>query len=153
MDLNPDFRDLFAELNAAGAKYLVIGGYAVIYYAEPRYTKDIDLLIESSPENAEKVWIALAAFGAPMRTLSRDDLQTPEMVVQIGIAPNRIDLLTSVKGVEFKRAWEQKVCSQYGDQKIWILDLESLILAKQAAGRPQDLADLASLQAVRDLRE
>lgn len=150
MDLNPDFNDLFVALNAAQARYLVVGGYAVIIYAEPRYTKDLDLLVEASPENAERVWRALAAFGAPMNLFNREDFQDPEMVVHLGVPPNRIDLLMSIEGVEFDAAWGSRTEGHYGTEPIHVIGLDSLILAKRAAGRPQDLVDVAALVEARE---
>ena len=152
MDLNPDFSDLFAALNAAGAWYLVVGGYAVILYAEPRFTKDLDLLVEASPDNAARIWAALSAFGAPMNLLHRADFQNPEIVVHLGVPPNRVDLLMSIDGVDFDSAWARRTAHHYGAELIHVIDLDSLIAAKRASGRPQDLLDLEALERAKSLR-
>lgn len=149
MEFNPDFRDLFFELNAGRVEYLIVGGYAVIYHAEPRYTKDIDILISPSPRNARQVLDALIRFGAPTANLSPRDLSDPELVIQLGIAPNRIDILMKIKGVSFETAWKKRVAVRYADQRVWMIDLESLRRAKRAAGRPQDLLDLEALRALK----
>lgn len=101
---NRDFFDLFCALNAAEARYLVVGGYAVTFHARPRFTKDLDVWIDPDPANAARVWKALAAYGAPVRELSPTDLSSASTVFQIGLPPNRIDLLTSLDGVEFSTA-------------------------------------------------
>ena len=149
MGINPDFRDLFSELNAADARFLVVGAHAVIYYAVPRYTKDIDIWIEPSAENARRVWDALVRFGAPVDSLSVADLHTPETVFQIGVEPNRIDLLTSIEGLDFEPAWSHRETSSYGELPISILGLDDLIACKRHAGRPQDLLDVTWLERAR----
>ncbi len=146
MPVNPDFRDLFFELNAAEARYLVVGAHAVTFHSVPRYTKDVDLWVEPSPENADRVLSALSKFGAPVENLRADDLRTAGVVFQIGIEPNRIDLLTSVTGLEFGGAWSRRVASEYGGVPIHVLGLDDLIANKKAIGRPQDLLDVEWLE-------
>jgi len=146
MGVNPDFRDLFFELNAADARYLVVGAYAVTFHSRPRFTKDVDVLVDPTPENATRVRAALRAFGAPLKDLTEKDLATKGIVFQIGIAPNRIDILTSIGGVEFGPAWERRVDSEYGDCAIHVLSREDLIVNKRTVGRPQDLVDLKELE-------
>ena len=137
MGVNPDFRDLLAALRDAEARYLVVGALAVTFHAAPRYSKDIDIWVDPAPENAGRVWIALQRFGAPLDQLRRDDLTDPRTVYQIGVEPNRIDVLTSVEGLSFAAAWEGRVESNYGGVPIWILSLDDLIISKRAAGRAQ----------------
>ena len=149
MPVNPDFRDLFYELNAAEARYLVVGAHAVTFHSVPRYTKDVDLWVEPSPENAERVFSALSKFGAPVENLHVEDLRVPGVVFQIGIEPNRIDVLTSVTGLEFGEAWSRKVGSEYGGVPIHVLGLADLIANKKATGRPQDLLDVEWLEKAR----
>jgi hypothetical protein len=144
--MNSDFRDLFAVLNGAGARYLVVGGYALALHAEPRFTKDLDIWIERSPANAQAVWNALAAFGAPLSDLSPDDFTSPELVYQLGIPPSRVDLLTSIDGVTFSEAWPRRVEQPYGDQPAFFIGFADLLENKRATGRPQDLADLEILE-------
>src|SRR5439155_13804437 len=104
MAVNPDFRDLFAALNDAGARYLLVGGYAVAFHSQPRFTKDLDIWVEASVENASRVFAALKAFGAPLENLILTDLVQSELIFQIGVPPNRIDVLTSIDGVTFAEA-------------------------------------------------
>ncbi len=146
MNGNRDFRDLLQCLNEAGARYLIVGAYAVIYHTEPRYTKDLDIWVEATPENAAKVWRALADFGAPLGEVSVEDLSNPDMIYQIGVEPNRIDIIMDMKGLLFDEAWKNRVPHAYEEQAISILSLENIIQAKRAAGRPQDLVDLEALE-------
>ncbi len=143
--VNPDFRDLFAALNDAGARYLVVGAHAVAFYAEPRFTKDLDVWVEASPANAPRVMSALRAFGAPMAAATEADFIRPEITLQIGVAPNRIDVTTRIDGVAFESAWPNRTESTFGDQPIWLIGRRDLVANKQAAGRPQDRLDLATL--------
>ena len=143
--VNRDFRDLFAALNDAGARYLVVGAHAVAFYAEPRFTKDLDVWVDASPANASKVMAALQAFGAPLADVSEKDFATPDVTLQIGVAPNRIDIATHIDGVTFDGAWPNRTPSQFGDQPIFVIGRADLIANKKAAGRPQDLLDLATL--------
>lgn len=146
MTVNPDFRDLFAALNATGADFLVVGGYALAVHGHPRFTKDLDVWVRADPENAPKVWDALAAFGAPMGELSLHDLTAPGIVFQMGLPPNRIDVLTGIDGVDFHAAWEHRIESVYGDQPVRVIGLEELIENKLATGRPQDALDVKVLR-------
>jgi hypothetical protein len=146
MPVNPDFRDLFSAFSAAGARYLLVGGYAVAFHAEPRFTKDLDLWIERSEPNAKRALEALRAFGAPTGEWSAADLAVPDRVLQIGVPPNRVDIVTSIDGVEFQDAWPNRVETDYGDQRIWVIGRADLITNKRAAGRPQDLLDLTVLE-------
>ena len=146
MAVNPDFRDLFAALNAAGARYLLVGGYAVAFHAEPRFTKDLDVWTEPSAVNAARVHEALQAFGAPLQNLMAGDLGRAGLVFQIGVPPNRIDIVTSIDGVEFAEAWPGHAETTYGDQAVPIIGRAELIRNKRASGRPQDLLDLEILE-------
>ncbi len=145
MAVNPDFRDLFAALNGVGAEYLVIGAHALAVHGAPRFTKDLDILVRCTEVNAQKVWKALERFGAPLGSLRPVDLHTPGLMYQMGIAPNRIDILTSADGLEFGAAWCNRVVAHYFDQPVWILARRDLITNKAATGRPQDLADIEAL--------
>ena len=148
--LNRDFSDLFAALNGAGAKYLLIGAHAVAFHAEPRYTKDLDVWVGASSENAVCVLRALKAFGAPLGDVSEVDFAQPGVTLQIGVAPNRIDIATEVDGVTFEEAWPNRIETEYGDDRIWVIGRAELIANKTAAGRPQDLMDLATLKKHQD---
>ena len=105
MALNKDYEDLLHLFNTEGVRYLIVGAYAVIYYTEPRYTKDIDIWIESSSDNAQRVYQALKKFGAPLKELTLSDLTNPDLVYQIGIEPNRVDILMGMENINFTDAW------------------------------------------------
>jgi hypothetical protein len=143
--VNPDFRDLFAALNEAGVNYLVVGAHAVAFYAEPRFTKDLDVWVEASAVNAPRILAALRAFGAPLAGVTEGDFRAPGAVLRIGVAPNRIDLTSHLDGVAFEAAWPNRLSTVYGDQNIWIIGRAELIRNKTAVARPQDLLDLAML--------
>lgn len=145
MDVNPDFRDLFNTLNTAKVRYLVVGAHAVAFHAEPRYTKDLDLWVDPVPENASRLFQALAEYGAPLRGVTEQDFTDPEMIYQVGIEPNRIDFLMSIERLRFETAWDRRVASSYGGVRIYLLGRQDLIRAKRAAGRPQDLLDVRRL--------
>jgi len=146
MAVNPDFRDLFAALNDAGVKYLLIGGYAVAFHSQPRFTKDLDIWVEATVENADRVFAALKTFGAPLANLTSADLTQPDLIFQIGVPPNRIDVLTSIDGVMFTEAWNAHEQTTYGDQSVPVINRTHLIQNKRASGRPQDLLDIKSLE-------
>lgn len=145
MSLNPDFRDLFAALNAARVRYLLIGGYALAFHGHPRFTKDLDIWVEPTAENAQKVLAALADFGAPLEKLSLADLTRAGLIFQIGIAPSRIDILTSIEGVAFPEAWADREETRYGETPVPVLSRRHLLANKRATGRPQDLLDAEEL--------
>ncbi len=144
--INPDFRDLFCAFNARDVRFLVVGAYAVTFHARPRFTKDLDVWVDPKEDNARRVWQALAEFGAPLTGVAEADFTRPGVVLQIGVVPNRIDVLTSITGVAFRDAWGRRVSSEYGDQAIHVLSREDLIVNKKALGRPSDLADVAELE-------
>jgi len=117
MPVNPDFKDLFAALNAEGAEYLLVGGYAMAVHDAPRFTKDLDVWVNSSVSNPPRVHAALRRFGASLGELTMEDLATPGIVFQIGVQPNRIDLLTAIDGVTFEEAWPDRLESTYGAER------------------------------------
>ncbi len=118
MPINPDFRDMLSALSTARARFLVVGAHAVAHHTEPRYTKDFDIWVEPSVANAERVWAALRAFGAPTFGPRAEEFARPDLVLQIGVEPNRIDLLTSITGVRFDAAWRNRVAATYGGVRI-----------------------------------
>ncbi len=146
MAVNRDYKDLFRIFCTEKVEYLVVGAHAVVYYTEPRYTKDLDVWVSPSRENAERVWRALAEFGAPLMGVTLDDFGNQETIYQLGIEPNRIDILMGIGGVEFEDAWQDKEDSTYDGIPIFIIGKASLIAAKKAAGRPQDLIDIEWLE-------
>ena len=149
MAVNRDFEEMLSALNRCGARYLIVGAHAVMHYAEPRFTKDIDIWICPSPENAARTWKALEEFGAPLDNVTVEDLSNPKLVYQIGIAPNRIDIMMGLPGVRFDTAWKRRVKSSYGGVPIYILHKTDLISSKKAAARPQDLLDISTLKATK----
>ncbi|HFE63687.1 MAG TPA: hypothetical protein ENK14_04625 [Caldithrix sp.] len=144
--INSDLIDLLRLLNENQVKYLIVGAYAVIYYAEPRYTKDLDIWVEPSKKNAQKLWKALAEFGAPLENVTIADFQNPEIVFQIGVEPNRIDILMGIEGLTFKTAWKRRLKIQFDSVKVSILSIDDLITSKIMAGRLQDKLDLKYLK-------
>jgi hypothetical protein len=144
--MNRDFVEMLAALSEARADFLVIGAHAVAVHGTPRATGDLDLWVRRTPENAERVWAALVAFGAPLHDLTRDDLASDDVVFQIGVAPDRIDILTGVGGVEFEDAWQRRIEVKMWGQLVPVIGRSDLILTKRTAGRPRDLADIADLE-------
>jgi hypothetical protein len=142
--LNPDFRDILSEFSEEKVEYLLVGAYALAVYGLPRATGDIDLWIRRSDENSIRVERALEKFGAPTR-FGEKELLAPDTVIQIGVAPRRIDILTSIDGVDFDEAWRDRTETEVGGLKIFVIGRQHLIQNKKAVGRPQDLADAARL--------
>ncbi|MFL5386114.1 MAG: hypothetical protein ACJ8GN_26665 [Longimicrobiaceae bacterium] len=134
------------ELSAAGADYLLVGAFALAVHEYPRATGDIDLWVRPTPENARRVWDALAKFGAPVDSLSVEELSRPGFFYQVGVAPVRVDILTSVDGVTFDEAWEEKEYHTLYGLEIPVISRRHLLINKKAAGRPKDLADAAWLE-------
>lgn len=143
--LSQDMKDLIKLFNDKSVKYLVIGGHAVSIYSEPRSTKDIDIWIEPTEANAEKVFSALVDFGAPSFACDLSALQDKNSFIFIGSPPNRIDILKSIPGVEFEICWNRHNSKLIEDIEICFISLEDLILAKKASGRHIDLADVEKL--------
>jgi predicted nucleotidyltransferase len=141
MFVNSDFSDLLRIFNANNVKYLVIGGYAVVQYAEPRYTKDLDVWISVDAENAVAVYQSLREFGAPLSGLTPKDFSEEGYFFQMGVPPVRVDVLMGIPGVDFKKCWKKRVEVDFDGLKVNFISKADLILAKQASGRPQDLMD------------
>ena len=146
MKINSDFRDLLRGLNAAGVRYLVVGGYAVMVHTEPRYTKDLDLWIHPELENARLLLIALAEFGAPVGGLQPRDFTEPEVFFQIGVDPVRVDIMTSVSGLDFETAWNRKIEVDFAGVGAPVLCREDVLTAKMASGRARDRRDARQLR-------
>ena len=144
--MNSDFKDLLRLFNARQVRYLVVGGYAVIKYTQPRYTGDLDVWVEASEENSRKVHDALVEFGAPVSTLSPKDFAASGFFFQMGMPPNRIDILMSISGVEFGEAWTRRSNASIGGDNFHFISKVDLIANKRAVGRTKDLADIEALQ-------
>lgn len=143
-----DYEEFIAVLNEHGVRYLVIGAHAVAFHARPRATKDLDILLDSSPANAGRVLEALRDFfGGANLGYTAADLTDPQWIIQLGVAPVRIDLVSQMPGCpSFKAVWKNRVEARFGSVKAFYLGLEDLIRAKKAAGRAQDRADVQILQ-------
>ena len=147
--MNEDFIDLLRSLLKEDARFLVVGAHAMAAHGVPRATGDIDIWVPADEGNALHVFRALARFGAPLSSLgiSIADLAAPKNVVQIGLPPRRIDVLTSITGVDFEAAWNRRVFFTFSDLRVPVLSRDDLIANKRAAARPKDLADVAVLDA------
>jgi hypothetical protein len=146
MQLPKDFVELLALLNERKVRALIVGGYAFVYHTRPRTTKDLDIWVEPTPENVRRLLEALDDFGFGSLGLKADDFLEPGRFVQLGYAPRRIDLLTSLKAVDFEDAWKGRVEDAIGDVKVCILGVPDLIRNKRAVGRPRDQEDVAVLE-------
>lgn len=147
--LNEDFLELLSSLLDAEARFLVIGAYAVGIHGRPRATKDLDVWVEASPENATRVLRALRQFGAPLGDLAESDLESPGTGFKMGLPPRRIDILTQIEGITFAEAWPNRIEAEFGDGvRCPVIGLADIITNKRAAGRPQDLADVAVLERI-----
>jgi len=149
MKIEKDYEELFALLNKHKVKYCVIGAYAVAFYAKPRYTKDIDIFIEPSVENSEKIINALNDFSFKSLKLSKEDFRTEGKIIQLGFEPLRIDILTSIEGCRFEQVWKNKVVATYGTERVFFIGLDDLIRNKQQSSRLQDKLDLDLLLKVK----
>lgn len=148
IEFTPDFRDILIELTEAEAGFVLVGGYAVGFHGHSRATKDIDSLIHPTDENARRVFNGLLAFGAPVAALdvTESDLATYTGVVQIGVPPNRIDILTRISGVTYDEISTDIVEFELEGRMIKVIGLNSLLKNKRPAGRPQDMLDVQALE-------
>ena len=144
--MNSDFEELLKTFNASGVKDLVVGGYAVMLYTEPRYSKDLDVWLEASQENAARVFEALAQFGAPLSGLSPNDFAHEGFFYQIGEPPLRVDILMSIHAVRFEDAWPNRTQSRLGNEVAWFIGRDDLVRNKRASGRHIDLHDVELLE-------
>jgi hypothetical protein len=145
--LNKDFRDILSAFCEEKVEFMLVGAYAVAAHGVPRATGDIDLWIRNSSENAERVWRALKKFGAPLSDLTKDDLTSPGTVIQLGVTPRRIDILTQITGVGFAEAEPERLIVSIEGIEVPVIGRTHLIQNKRAVGRPQDEADVARLEA------
>jgi len=146
---NQDFNELLSVFNDHKVKYLVVGGYAVGFYSQPRATKDLDLFVQPDPHNGKAIYSALAQFGAPLAELTPDDFVKRGFFFRMGKAPLMIEILPDIKGVEFDGAWGKRVETTVDPEtrlKAFFISREDLIAGKLASGRPQDLADVDAIR-------
>lgn len=148
MRIEKDFKEFIELLNKNEVRYLVVGGYAFSFHAEPRFTKGLDFFIDTSDENASRLMAALAELGFGDTGLKVEDFKKPGVVVQLGNAPVRIDIVTSIDGVTFEPAWSNRVIGDFGGAPTSFISKEDLRKNKLASGRKQDLADLEKLEKI-----
>lgn len=148
--MNQEYKDLLSAFHAHGVRYLIVGGYAVILHAQPRFTKDIDVFIRPDPANARATYAALAEFGAALEGIHPEDLADRTSFFRFGRDPNGIDILPDIPGVDFDAAWENRIEATIDPTSgltANFISADDLISAKLASGRPQDLADVAAVRA------
>ena len=145
MEIQPDFRDLLELFNSRKVRYMVVGGYALAFHGAPRYTGDIDIFVSPDADNAERIMSALEEFGFGSVGLSATDFNKPGQIIQLGVPPVRIDIITSITGVLWKDAVSNRVEGSYGDIRIYYIGRQELIANKRAVGRKKDIADLEAL--------
>lgn len=145
--MNEDFVDLLRALSAHDVRFLVVGAYALAVHGRPRATGDLDVWIDATPENAERLMRALAEFGAPLSDVSADDFSRPGIVFQMGLPPARIDVLTALSGVTFAEAWPDRVRAPFGEVTVDVIGRDAFVANKRATGRAKDLGDIESLDA------
>jgi hypothetical protein len=143
---SPDFRELLKVFEKYKVRYLIVGGYAVMKYSEPRFTKDLDLFIATDRENANSVYAALKEFGAPLENLTSDDFLQKGYFYQMGRPPLRVDIMMSIPGVDFDEAWKNREIVELNELKIFFISKSDLIRAKEASGREQDKIDVSYLK-------
>lgn len=146
MSLPKDWKEFLQLLNARGAEYVVVGAFALAFHSEPRFTGDLDILIRRTPENAARVIATLRAFGFASLAITSEDLLWEGRVIQLGIRPNRIDLLNSLSGVDAEVVWQKRTPGDLDGVPLHYIDLESFRINKLAAGRDKDLEDLRRLE-------
>ena len=149
--MNEDYHDFLAALVGRGVRFMVVGAHALAVHGYPRATVDIDVWIDPSPDNARQVWRALADFGAPLHDLDlhEHDLTRPDVVAQLGLPPNRIDILTGISGLTFDQAWPNRVEETVEGVRVPVLGLAELMANKRASGRDKDKADMKGLEGQR----
>jgi hypothetical protein len=148
--LHEDFRDLLVLFADAGVEFVIVGAYALALHGAPRASGDIDLFVRATPRNAERVFAALARFGAPLEAVgvTAGDFARSGVVYQIGLPPQRIDVLTEISGVTFDEVWESRLTAEIEGRSIAFIGRAALLKNKRAAGRPQDIADAARLERI-----
>ena len=147
MALSKDWREFLELLNSRGVDYVIVGAQSLAFHGRPRHTGDLDILVRPTPDNALLLLALLNQFGFEQSSFKETDFLQPEQIIQLGRVPNRIDLLTSLTGVNTDDAFDAKVSAIIDGIHVFVLGRDALIRNKRAVGRPQDLADLAALEA------
>ena len=145
MEIDQDFRELLESFNDHKVEYIIVGGYALAFHGAPRYTGAIDLLVKPDTQNARRIMVALNEFGFGSVGLTEGDFESPDKVVQLGLPPIRIDIITSLTGVSWEEAFSGRVAGKYGDLPVYYIGREQFIANKRAIGRKKDLADLDAI--------
>ena len=143
--MNPDFVDLLRAFADANVRFLIVGAYALAHHGRPRATGDLDVWVDATPANAARVMQALGTFGAPLQEVGEDDFARPGIVLQIGVPPGRIDILTELTGLTFAEAWPGRDTGRFGDLTVDFLGRDAFIVNKRATGRAKDLGDIEGL--------
>ena len=146
MKVQKDYEEFLKLLNRSNVKYVIVGAYALAYHAKPRYTKDMDIFIEPTRENATAVLQAIKNFGFRKIKLTSEDIIEEDKIVQLGYEPVRIDILNSLSGCTFKEVWENRIKGKYGDTEVYFIRKDDLIKNKEAFGRKQDIVDIDLLR-------
>jgi hypothetical protein len=145
MEIQQDFRDLLALFNEHKVEYMIVGAYALAFHGAPRYTGDIDILVEPETSNAQRIMAALNKFGFGSVGLKAEDFDAPDKVIQLGVPPVRVDIVTSITGVSWEEAFAGRVEGKYGDIHVYYIGRKQFISNKRALGRKKDLADLEAI--------
>jgi hypothetical protein len=145
MEVQQDFKDLLALFKEHKIEYMIVGAYALAFHGAPRYTGDIDILVKPDPLNAQRIMAALNKFGFGLAGLKAEDFETPDKVIQLGVPPVRVDIVTSITGVSCQEAFSGRVEGKYGDISVYYIGRQQFISNKRALGRKKDLADLEAL--------
>lgn len=153
MKVEKDYEDLLKLLNKHKVKYCIVGAFAVAFYAKPRYTKDMDILVATDLVNGERIVKALNEFGFKSFGLKREDFSEEGKIIQLGYEPVRIDIITSIPGCSFNKVWENKEIGKYGKEKVYFIGLNELIKNKRASKRKQDKVDLDILLRAKKVKE
>ncbi len=145
MEVQPDFKDLLELFNAYKVKYIIVGGYALAFHGAPRYTGDMDIYVKPESENANRIMKALKDFGFGSAGVTSKDLKKPDNVIQLGVPPVRIDIITSISGITWADAYSGCVDGEYGNIAVKYIGLNEFIINKRTTGRKKDLSDLEAL--------
>lgn len=145
MDLAPDFNEFCGLLNAHRVEFVIVGAYALAFHGRPRFTGDFDVFVRPTAANGEKLGLAIAAFGFPTGAFTPADIAAGGKVIQMGVEPVQIHVMSDISGVSWDEVWATRVAGRCGEHEVFFIGRETFITNKKAAGRPQDLADLAAL--------